>query len=49
MNQIKKLEEALKQIEKRGYDTVMRQRGIKKILKIGLAFYGKEIKIKYSE
>ncbi|MDD7410495.1 AAA family ATPase [Fusobacterium gastrosuis] len=45
----KKLEEALKQIEKRGYDTVMRQRGIKKILKIGLAFYGKEIKIKYSE
>ena len=42
----KKLEEALKQIEEKQYDIVMKQRGINKVLKVGLAFFGKEVKIK---
>ena len=40
-----KAEEALKQIDKKKYDTRLKARGIKKILKIGIAFYGKKVKV----
>ena len=38
-------EEALKQIDKKKYDTRLKARGIKNILKIGIAFYGKSVKV----
>ncbi|MBQ7556452.1 MAG: AAA family ATPase [Lachnospiraceae bacterium] len=38
-------EEALKQIDDKGYDTEMREEGIKVILKLGIAFSGKKVKI----
>jgi len=38
-------EKALKQIDEKKYDTKLRVRGIKNILKIGIAFYGKEVKV----
>ena len=38
-------EKALKQIDEKKYDTKLRARGIKNILKIGIAFYGKEVKV----
>ena len=38
---------ALKQIDEKKYDTKLRARGIKNILKIGIAFYGKEVKVTY--
>ena len=37
-------EKALKQIDEKKYDTKLKARGIKNILKIGIAFYGKELK-----
>ena len=40
-----KAEEALKQIDEKKYDTRLKARGIKNILKIGIAFYGKKVKI----
>ena len=40
-------EKALKQIDEKKYDTKLKARGIKNILKIGIAFYGKEVKITY--
>ena len=40
-----KAEEALKQIDERKYDTRLKARGIKNILKIGIAFYGKKVKV----
>ena len=40
-----KAEEALKQIDEKKYDTRLKARGIKNILKIGIAFYGKSVKI----
>ena len=40
-------EKALKQIDEKKYDTKLRARGIKNILKIGIAFYGKEVKVTY--
>ena len=40
-----KAEKALKQIDKKKYDTRLKARGIKNILKIGVAFYGKEVKV----
>ena len=36
---------ALKQIDEKKYDTKLKARGIKNILKIGVAFYGKEVKV----
>ena len=36
---------ALKQIDEKKYDTKLKARGIKNILKIGIAFYGKEVKV----
>ena len=38
-------EEALKQIDEKKYDTRLKARGIKNILKIGIAFYGKSVKV----
>ena len=38
-------EKALKQIDEKKYDTKLKVRGIKNILKIGIAFYGKEVKV----
>ena len=40
-----KAEEALKQIDEKKYDTILKARGIKNILKIGIAFYGKKVKV----
>jgi len=40
-----KAEEALKQINEKKYDTRLKARGIKNILKIGIAFYGKKVKV----
>ena len=48
---VEKLEEvskeALKQIEDKKYDVTLRQNGIKEITYIGIAFFGKQIKISY--
>ena len=38
-------EKALKQIDEKKYDTKLKVRGVKNILKIGIAFYGKEVKV----
>ena len=38
-------QKALKQIDEKKYDTKLKARGIKNILKIGVAFYGKEVKV----
>ncbi|KDE62656.1 9-O-acetyl-N-acetylneuraminate esterase, partial [Fusobacterium necrophorum BFTR-1] len=40
-----KAKEALEQIQEKKYDTEMRQRGISKVLGLGLAFCGKKVKI----
>lgn len=40
-----KAEEVLKQIDEKKYDTRLKARGIKNILKIGIAFYGKKVKV----
>ena len=42
-----KAQKALKQIDEKKYDTKLKARGIKNILKIGVAFYGKEVKVAY--
>ena len=38
-------QKVLKQIDEKKYDTRLKARGIKNILKIGVAFYGKEVKV----
>ena len=38
---------ALKQIEEKEYVSVLKNAGIEKVLKIGIAFLGKEFEIKY--
>ena len=38
---------ALKQIEEKEYASVLRNAGIEKILKIGIAFYGKDFEVKF--
>ena len=40
-----KAQKALKQIDEKKYDTRLKARGIKNILKIGVAFYGREVKV----
>ena len=40
-----KAQKVLKQIDEKKYDTRLKARGIKNILKIGVAFYGKEVKV----
>ena len=42
-------EKALKQIDEKKYDTKLKVRGIKNILKIGIAFYGKEVKVVFKQ
>ncbi len=42
----KKANEALLQIQEKRYDTEMKERGIQEIVKLGIAFYGKKVKIK---
>ncbi len=43
----KRAQKALKQIDEKKYDTKLKARGIKNILKIGVAFHGKEVKVAY--
>ena len=38
---------ALRQIEEKEYTSTLRNAGVEKILKIGIAFLGKEFEIKY--
>ena len=38
---------ALKQIEEKEYASVLRNAGIEKVLKIGIAFYGKDFEVKF--
>ena len=38
---------ALKQIEEKEYVSVLKNAGVEKILKIGIAFFGKEFEIKF--
>ena len=40
-------QKALKQIDEKKYDTKLKARGIKNILKIGITFHGKEVKVAY--
>ena len=40
-----KAQKALKQIDEKKYDTRLKARGIKNILKLGIAFYGKSVKV----
>ena len=42
-----KAQKALKQIDEKKYYTKLKARGIKNILKIGIAFHGKEVKVAY--
>lgn len=43
----KSAKEALEQINKRGYEVEMRQSNIKNIIKVGLAFRGKDVEVLY--
>lgn len=40
-------QEALQQIEKRSYETELRQAGVAKIIKVGLAFFEKKVEVVY--
>ncbi|MDC7955173.1 AAA family ATPase [Fusobacterium simiae] len=42
-----KAEEALKQIKERKYDIGLKEKGITKVYRIGIAFKGKNVKVKY--
>ena len=42
-------QKALKQIDEKKYDTKLKARGIKNILKIGITFYGKEVKVVFKQ
>ena len=47
-NKLEKLsEEAIKQIEEKKYDINLKSRGIKEITFVGIAFYGKKLKVSY--
>lgn len=39
-------EEALQQIDEKRYETEMKEEGTKEILKLGIAFSGKKVRIK---
>jgi len=41
--------DALQQIEKRNYEAELRQAGINKIVKVGLAFWGKKVEVVYGD
>ena len=42
-----KAEEALEQIKEKQYDVGLKEKGISKIYRIGIAFKGKNVKVKY--
>ena len=47
-NEMEKIaQKVLKQIDEKKYDTKLKARGIKNILKIGITFHGKEVKVAY--
>ena len=47
-NKLEKLsEEVIKQIEEKRYDINLKSRGIKEITSVGIAFYGKKLKVSY--
>ena len=47
-NKLEKLsEEAIKQIEEKRYDINLKSRGIKEVTFVGVAFYGKKLKVSY--
>lgn len=47
-NKLEKLsEEAIKQIEEKEYDINLKARGIENITFVGIAFYGKKLKVSY--
>ena len=45
----KECEVALKQIDKKEYSSVLKNAGIEKVLKIGIAFMGKEFEVKFEK
>ena len=45
----KECEVALNQIDEKGYNSVLKNAGIKKVLKIGIAFLGKEFEVKFKK
>ena len=45
----KECEVALNQIDEKGYSSVLKNAGIKKVLKIGIAFMGKEFEVKFEK
>jgi hypothetical protein len=45
----KKLDDAIKQIEDKKYETLLSKKGIKHILGIAIAFHGKDLKVKCKE
>ena len=45
----KECEVALNQIDEKGYSSVLKNAGIEKILKIGIAFLGKEFEVKFEK
>ena len=45
----KECEVALNQIDEKGYSSVLKNAGIEKVLKIGIAFFGKEFEVKFEK
>ena len=45
----KECEVALNQIDEKGYSSVLKNAGIEKVLKIGIAFLGKEFEVKFEK
>ena len=45
----KECEVVLKQIDEKGYSSVLKSAGIEKVLKIGIAFLGKEFEVKFEK
>ena len=45
----KECEVALNQIDEKGYSSVLKNAGIEKVLKIGIAFLGKEFAMKFEK
>ena len=43
----KECEIALRQIDEKKYSSVLRNAGVEKVLKIGIAFLGKEFEVKF--
>ena len=45
----KECEVELNQIDEKGYSSVLKNAGIEKVLKIGIAFFGKEFEVKFEK